>query len=176
MPKKTSNTTPECPSDLIDMIIQKWQQTNLPETNYIGTEIIGRIVRLNAFVQLNSEQNLAEYDLSIGDFDLLAVLRREASEQLTPRRIQELIIVSSGGLSNRMTRLEAKDLITRIPDPNDRRGVIVTLTAKGKTLIDNVAPTHLALENKLVANLSNEEQAQLSMLLKKILIPIERSE
>lgn len=169
----SSNPESKKMPDLIDTIIQKWQQTDLPATNYIGTEIIGRIVRLNAFIQLQSEQNFSKYDLSIGDFDLLAVLRRETSKQLTPRKIQELIIVSSGGLSNRMTRLEAKNLIARIPDPNDRRGVIVMLTAQGKALIDKVAPTHLALENELVASLSYEEQAQLSTLLKKVLLPIE---
>lgn len=159
--------------DLIDDIIQKWQATTISENSYIGTEIIGRMVRMNAFIQQRVEENLSRYDLNTGDFDLLAVLRREMEEGLTPRRIQELILVSSGGLSNRMTRLEARELITRLPDPNDRRGVIVQLTETGKTLIDIVAPSHLTLENELVAKLSTDEQSTLTLLLKKMLRTLE---
>lgn len=159
--------------DLIDDIIQKWQNTNLPTTASIGTEIIGRMVRMNAFIQQQVEENLSQYDLNVGDFDLLAVLRREESEELTPGKIQELILVSSGGLSNRMTRLEARNLIIRLPDRNDRRGVIVKLTPEGKTLIEQVAPTHLALENQLVKKLTDDEQTQLTYLLKKMLLSME---
>lgn len=159
--------------DLIDDIIQKWQQTDLPETSFVGTEIIGRMVRMNAFIQLQIESNLARHNMNIGDFNLLAVLLREEPQELTPGRIQELILVSSGGLSNRMTRLEDRHLITRLPDPNDRRGVIVKLTPKGKALIEAAAPTHLALENQLVEKLSEEDQAQLITLLKKMLLHFE---
>lgn len=155
--------------DLIDNIIQKWQQTNIPQSSYIGTEIIGRMVRMNAFIQLQIEENLARHNMNIGDFNLLAVLLREEPQELTPGRIQELILVSSGGLSNRMTRLEDRNLITRLPDPNDRRGVIVKLTPEGKALIETAAPTHLALENVLVKNLTEEEQEALTILLKKML-------
>lgn len=159
--------------DLIDDIIQKWQQTDIPQSSYVGTEIIGRMVRMNAFIQQQVENNLARHNMNIGDFNLLAVLLREAPAELTPGRIQELILVSSGGLSNRMTRLEDRNLITRLPDPNDRRGVIVKLTPEGKALIEAAAPTHLALENQLVEKLDEADQAQLITLLKKMLLQIE---
>ncbi len=159
--------------DLIDDIIQKWQQTDIPQSSYVGTEIIGRMVRMNAFIQQQVENNLARHNMNIGDFNLLAVLLREAPAELTPGRIQELILVSSGGLSNRMTRLEDRNLITRLPDPNDRRGVIVKLTPEGKSLIEAAAPTHLALENQFVAKLNEEDQTQLITLLKKMLLQIE---
>ena len=173
MQKNTPQLHASSEPDLIDDIIQKWQETDIPETTYIGTEIIGRMSRMNAFIQLQVENNLAKHNMNIGDFNLLAVLLREESQELTPGRIQELILVSSGGLSNRMTRLEARNLIVRLPDPNDRRGVIVKLTPEGKALIEAAAPTHLALENKLVKNLTEDEQATLIPLLKKMLSDFE---
>lgn len=169
----TQSPLPTEQPDLIDDIIQKWQQTDIPQSTYVGTEIIGRMVRMNAFIQQQIETNLAEHQMNIGDFNLLAVLLREEPQELTPGRIQELILVSSGGLSNRMTRLEDRNLITRLPDPNDRRGVIVKLTPEGKALIETAAPTHLALENKLVENLTEEEQIALTILLKKMLFNFE---
>lgn len=169
----TQSPLPTEQPDLIDDIIQKWQQTDIPQSTYVGTEIIGRMVRMNAFIQQQVETNLAEHQMNIGDFNLLAVLLREEPQELTPGRIQELILVSSGGLSNRMTRLEDRNLITRLPDPNDRRGVIVKLTPEGKALIEAAAPTHLALENRLVENLTEEEQTALTVLLKKMLFNFE---
>lgn len=171
--KNLQLTVHDLQEDLVDDIIQKWQTTNIPDISYMGTEIIARMVRMNAFMQQQVEENLSRYELNAGDFDLLAVLLREDSPALTPKRIQELILVSSGGLSNRMTRLEARNLIIRLPDPNDRRGVIVQLTPEGKALIERVGPTHLELENQFIQNLSTDEQTALTFLLKKMLHSLE---
>lgn len=173
LPSSISQAEPLNDTDLIDEIIQKWQATDISEGSYIGTKIIGRMVRMNAFIQQQIDDNLARHKMNIGDFNLLAVLLREAPQELTPGRIQELILVSSGGLSNRMARLEARNLIARLPDPTDRRGVIVKLTSEGQALIEAAAPTHLALENQLVEKLSEEEQNQLITLLKKMLHQLE---
>ena len=75
-----------------------------------------------------------------------------------------------------MTRLESRGLIERLPDPRDRRGVIVSLTPSGKSLIETVAPTHLAIENASIEMLSFDEQLLLKNLLKKILLSAEASE
>lgn len=155
--------------DLIDKLITHWH-TALPDLDTRGTETIGRIVRLNYFISREVDANLANYKLSIGEFDVLAALRRESNPyQLTAGQLQGLVMISSGGLTNRINRLEARGLIVRLPDKNDRRGVIVQLTDEGKKLIELVVPTHLNVEKSLVSNLSQAEQIQLSTLLKKLL-------
>ncbi len=160
--------------DLVDQVIEKWQATPLRDLDFTGTEIIGRIVRMDSFISKMIDENLSRYRINFGDFNILAVLLREENHQLTPGRIQELIFVSSGGLSNRMIRLEAKGLIKRSTDPKDRRGVIVTLTEEGKALIEKVAPTHIALENSLITHLSDEERHIFIKLLKKTLYHAEK--
>lgn len=163
--------------DLIAGIVDQWKETAVePLPSLMGTEIIGRIVRMNSLVSRKIDENLATFQLNVGEFDLLAVLLREPTHALTPSEIQSLILISSGGLSNRMTRLESRGLIERLPDPRDRRGVIVSLTPSGKSLIETVAPTHLAIENASIEMLSFDEQLLLKNLLKKILLSAEASE
>lgn len=172
-PKVQLPTTP----DLIAGIVDQWKETAVePLPSLMGTEIIGRIVRMNSLVSRKIDENLATFQLNVGEFDLLAVLLREPTHALTPSEIQSLILISSGGLSNRMTRLESRGLIERLPDPRDRRGVIVSLTPSGKSLIETVAPTHLAIENASIEMLSFDEQLLLKNLLKKILLSAEASE
>lgn len=169
--KDASQQTPQ--KDLVDQVIANWQNTIMADTDFSGTEIIGRIVRMDSFIGKMIDDNLSRFRMNIGDFNILAVLLREKTHQLTPGRIQEMIFVSSGGLSNRMIRLEEKGLIKRSTDPNDRRGVIVTLTEAGKELIERAAPSHMALENSLITNLDESEQETLVKLLRKMLKHIE---
>lgn len=172
-PKVQLPTTP----DLIAGIVDQWKETAVePLPSLMGTEIIGRIVRMNSLVSRKIDENLTTFQLNVGEFDLLAVLLREPTHALTPSEIQSLILISSGGLSNRMTRLESRGFIERLPDPRDRRGVIVSLTPNGKSLIETVAPTHLAIENASIEMLSFDEQLLLKNLLKKILLSAEASE
>ncbi len=162
--------------DLVDYIVCNWHKS-LPSLDTRGTQTIGRIVRLNHFISRKVDSNLARFDLAVGEFDVLAALRRQEKPFcLTPTRLQELVMISSGGLSNRINRLEKRELITRLPDPSDRRGVIVQLTEKGLQLIDEVAPRHLSVESEIVQHLTEEEQATLAMLLKKILLSEEEND
>lgn len=73
----------------------------------------------------------------------------------------------------RLTRLVGKDVVTRTPSPDDARGTVVTLTAKGLRLFDEVAPAHLANEEVLLSALTDTEREQLAGLLRKLLVGFE---
>ncbi|WP_230370023.1 MarR family winged helix-turn-helix transcriptional regulator [Paludibacterium denitrificans] len=106
----------------------------------------------------------------MGEFDVLAALRRKGPPyQLSPNQLQSMVLISSGALTNRINRLEEAALVTRSPDPEDRRGVIVTLTDKGLAVIEDAVVHHLAAEAELIETLDAEERAQLAGLLKKLL-------
>jgi DNA-binding MarR family transcriptional regulator len=83
---------------------------------------------------------------------------------------------SSGAMTHRLHRLERQGLITRVPDPDDARGMLVELTRKGKALVDRIAPLHLDNERALLEPLSQEEQRTLARLLRKLLIAYERQQ
>lgn len=112
----------------------------------------------------------AEFGLQPGEFDVLATLRRSgAPHALTPTDLYEAAMISSGSMTNRIDRLEKAGLVTRQPNPADKRGTLVALTAGGLALIEKAVVAHVANQHAIVAALGENERKQLSSLLEKLL-------
>jgi DNA-binding MarR family transcriptional regulator len=77
-------------------------------------------------------------------------------------------MLTSSGTTKRLDRLEQAGLITRAPDPEDRRGTLITLTETGHELIDAVTEAHLDNERDLLGALTADERRQLADLLRKL--------
>jgi DNA-binding MarR family transcriptional regulator len=113
----------------------------------------------------------AEFGLQPGEFDVLATLRRAGSPYaLTPTDLYEAAMISSGSMTNRIDRLEKAGLVTRRPNPADKRGSLVALTAQGLALIERVVEAHVANQHAIVRGLEANERDQLSELLGKLLL------
>lgn len=172
---KTQNDHSDSPQvmDQIDRIITLWKRAR-PDLDFNSTEVVGRLVRMEYFVTRRVLQDLARYDLNVGEFDVLAALRRHPPYfQLSPNQLQVMVLISSGALTNRINRLENRGLVTRAQADHDRRGVIVTLTEEGFKVVEEAVKFHLAAEAELAGALSAEEQAQFAALLKKMLLMVE---
>jgi DNA-binding MarR family transcriptional regulator len=101
---------------------------------------------------------------------VLATLRRSGNPyMLSPTRLYEAAMISSGGMTNRLDRLERAGLIERRPDPNDRRGKLIALTAAGRRVIDETITRHVANEERLLSVLPTAEQEKLNALLRKLI-------
>ncbi|TIC81215.1 MarR family winged helix-turn-helix transcriptional regulator [Crenobacter intestini] len=160
--------------DQIDQIVALWKAVR-PELDTSSTEVVGRIARMEYFVTRRVLQDLARHKLNVGEFDVLAALRRAGEPfQLSPNQLQGMVLISSGALTNRINRLESAGLVSRSPDPNDRRGVIVSLTARGLEVVEDAAVHHLEAEAELLTPLDADERVQLAGLLKKLLVAQER--
>ena len=110
------------------------------------------------------------HGLAAGEFDVLATLRRAGPPYaLSPTALYDATMVTSGAMTGRIDRLEKAGWVVRAPDPEDRRGVLVSLTADGRTLIDEVVTHHVANEVQMLAGLSRQEQETLADLLGKLL-------
>lgn len=156
-------------NDKIDLIVARWREVR-PDLDPECTEVIGRIVRMEYFITRRVMQDLARHQINVGEFDVLAALRRCGEPyQLSPNQLQHMVLISSGALTNRINRLEMAGLVKRTPDPEDRRGVIVTLTDKGFSVIEDAAGNHLQAESELLSPLDAEERATMARLLKKLL-------
>ncbi|EDZ3766691.1 MarR family transcriptional regulator [Salmonella enterica] len=155
-------------NDFVDNLIQEWLDA-FPSLNLSGLPVIARIVRMSHYISQFVDSNLARYNLNVGEFEVLAALARNPDRQLSPKELQKKILISSGGLSNRINRLEEKKYIVRIPDPSDRRGVIVRITAEGRKLTLEAVVTHVAIEEALIQGLDIEDREQLAGLLKKLI-------
>ena len=116
-----------------------------------GVAITGRILRLSQRIEARREAALAPYQLTVADFDVLATLRRKATEHpIKVRELQASLMLSSGGMTKRLDRLEQAGHIQRHPDPNDRRGVLIALPNAGRLVIDQALPAVLEAERDLV--------------------------
>jgi DNA-binding MarR family transcriptional regulator len=96
-----------------------------------------------------------------------------------PYRLRQSVLMdrlrlTSGTVSLRLTRLVAKGVVTREPDPEVARGALITLTPAGLRLFEQVGPAHLHNEDVLLSALTDDERDQLAGLLRKLLAGFER--
>ena len=76
-------------------------------------------------------------------------------------------------MTNRIDRLEAKGLVQRVPDPNDGRGVQVTLTDEGRSRVDDALTDLLGHERDILAALPPTDRDSLADLLRRLTVPFE---
>ncbi|GAB3954563.1 MarR family transcriptional regulator [Kribbella albertanoniae] len=156
-------------ADHVDLILEQWGEQR-PDLDASPMAVLGRLKRLAQVADNQLRANFARHGLDSASFDVLATLRRSNSEhRLTPAGLMRSSMVTSGAITQRLDRLEARGLVTRTPSETDGRGVQVTLTAKGLRLIDGVLPGHLQTEETLLAALSKAERKQLADTLRTLL-------
>ena len=139
--------------------------------------VTGRVVRLADIFHQRFAEAFRTVGVSDGVYGVLAALRLAGDPyRLTPSELTKSLMVTSGGMTAIIDRLEQQGYVERMPNPTDRRGVLVGLTAAGATLADRAMEAHAAVENELVAELSGQEQEQLARLLRRLLVAVDRSE
>ncbi len=154
-------------ADLIDRMNEAWRRER-PDLDPSPLEVVGRVIVLAKYLEKSVEAALAKHDLTLGQFDILATLRRQgAAGQLTPGQLMESVMLTSGGMTNRLDRLEKAGWIERKADPSDRRGVIVGLTAKGRKLIDSATETRFEEAKQSLPALTKKQMETLEELLRK---------
>lgn len=161
------------PIDEVDRIVEAWQRER-PDLDVAPLTILSRVLRLARHLDLARGQAFAEHDLEGWGFDVLSALRREgAPYQLSPGQLVARTLVTSGTMTNRVDRLVARGLVSRGPDPSDRRGVTVTLTPAGRAVVDAAMADLLDRERILLNRLPASERAHLAQLLRRLLSPFE---
>ncbi len=156
--------------DRAKIALAQWRREK-PGLDLLPMEVLGRLGEAAHLInRTRLEPLFAKFGLQRGEFDVLATLRRSgAPYALTPTQLYNTTMISSGGMTNRLDRLERARLVIRQPNPEDRRGTLVALTVEGVALIDQVVPAHLENEREALAMLTLEEQKALSDLLAKII-------
>jgi len=159
----------DTPPDDIDVILGQWARER-PDLDTEAMGVFGRVYRLARLVGDRQEQVYGGLGLSRGDFDLLATLRRSGPPfQLSPTDLTRSMMLTSGGTTGRLDRLERRDLIARSPDPRDRRALVVTLTGTGLALVDEAVTAGLAAQARVLAALPGADRTLLSDLLRTLL-------
>lgn len=157
--------------DAVDLIVDQWSRERPGmDADLWPMEIVGRVQRLNRILERELKAFYAARDLEMWEADVLLTLRRAGPPYaLTPGALLKAAMVSSGAMTNRIDRLEAKGLVERRPGPADRRSVRVQLTPRAVELIDEFFADHMANEARLFAALTPDERAQLTGVLRTAL-------
>ncbi|MFF7048409.1 MarR family winged helix-turn-helix transcriptional regulator [Streptomyces griseorubiginosus] len=155
--------------DAVDAIIDQWAAVR-PDLDTKAMEVFGRIYRLSRAMGDRVEKVYAPYGISRGEFDVLATLRRAGEPYtLSPRQLSSTLMLTTGGMTGRLDKLERAALLRRSPDPHDRRGLQVTLTDKGLTVIDAAVEAGLTAQTEALATLTEAQSTQLADLLRELL-------
>ena len=158
--------------DEVDEIVEAWHRERA-DLDLAPVEVFSRIGRLGRLLDKARREAFTAHRIETWEFDVLSALRRAGKPyQLTPGALLRQTMVTSGTMTNRVDRLADRGFVERSPDPSDRRGVLVRLTAGGKRTVDGAFETLLAGERELLADLSGEDRSQLAILLKRLMVPL----
>jgi DNA-binding MarR family transcriptional regulator len=159
--------------DEVDRLVAAWRRER-PDLDVRPLEVLSRVIRLARHLARVRRTAFAGHALETWEFDVLAALRRSGeSYRLSPGQLVQQMLVTSGTMTNRIDRLSDKGLVSRTPDPCDRRGVLVTLTAKGMNSVDGALADLLALEARILAELTDGQCDTLAVLLRDLMFPFE---
>jgi DNA-binding MarR family transcriptional regulator len=136
-------------------------------------QVLSRVTRLAHHLDQARRSVFAGHDLQLSEFDVLAALRRSGAPHLSPGQLLRETLVTSGTMTHRLDRLARKGLLERLPDPRDRRGVLVRLTPAGCRAVDGAIEGLLVEERRLLRGLSPAEQRLLGDLLRQLVAPFD---
>ncbi|RJL24417.1 MarR family winged helix-turn-helix transcriptional regulator [Bailinhaonella thermotolerans] len=154
--------------DPVEAILAQWRRER-PDVDVSPLAVFGRLHRSFLRYQDRISEVFDRYGITMAAFDVLAALRRSGPPyRRTAGELAEITLVTSGGLTLRIDRLEAAGLVVRERDPADRRVVHARLTKEGLALVDEVVEAHFANEREMLAGLTEPERRRLSALLAKL--------
>ncbi|WP_217913945.1 MarR family winged helix-turn-helix transcriptional regulator [Miltoncostaea marina] len=156
------------PDAPVRRMLEQWAR-EMPDVDAAAMALFGRLSRVHAAASRAIEAGLAPHGLSRAEFDVLATLRRAgAPYRLAAGELAASMLLSPAATTNRVDRLQAAGLVERLPDPADRRAVVVGLTRRGRALAERAVRDHAANERRLLSGLSADEQRALAELLARL--------
>ena len=159
-------------TDAVDRITAQWRRER-PDLDPTPMEVIGRITRLAALIQREASSASSHSTAWPAVTSTFLPNAARAGRAGHARKLSHATMVTTGGMTKRLDRLEALGLTRRQPDPNDRRGRLIALTDDGQALIDRTVEAHLQNEERLLADLPTAKREQLTALLRELLTALD---
>ena len=157
--------------DEVDGLVEAWRRER-PDLDTTPMEVLSRISRLAQHLDRERVAAFGAHDLESWEFDVLVALRRSGPPyRLSPGQLVHETFVTSGTMTNRVDRLEVRGWVVREDHPEDRRGVLVRLTASGAAVVDAALTDLLAAERAILGPLGQADQDHLIQALRTLLAP-----
>ena len=162
--------------DWTDNLLAGWALIR-PGLDMDAYQVTGRISRIGLHIARRQEEVFGRFGLNRGEVGVLGALRIAGPpHHLSPTHLFKGLMLSSAGITSRLDRLESRGLIKRTRDVVDRRAVVVELTPAGLKLLEEAVAANTKSERALLGDLSANEIASLSKLLRKMLAALEPGE
>lgn len=145
-----------------------YEATYLSEPGAVG--LFTRLTRVGLLVDAFQHRCLDPFGLLFIDYSVLRVLELVGEpHRMSPTELSEIVVRSSGGMTQILDRLERAGLVARTPDPSDRRKVLVALTPEGLRTADEANAEYARERERLLAALSPDEVGQLDGAIQRLL-------
>ncbi|GHO78007.1 MarR family transcriptional regulator [Ktedonobacter sp. SOSP1-85] len=156
-------------ADAIDKVMDQWHGER-PDVDLWSMGVLGRVARLSRVLERAYKKFFSEHGLEAFEFDVLTTLRRSGEPyELTASALLKAALVTSGAITNRIDRMEARGFVERVRDLDDRRSVRIRLTPHGREVLDRIFSLHAANMERILQPLDREECEQLANMLRILL-------
>jgi len=156
--------------DSVDAKLQTWSR-ELPDLDLSTEGVVARIQHLEKRLKRSMEETLAAFELNYGEWIVLGALRTAGPPyRRSAGALARILDLTSGAMTNRIDRMEAAGLIRRVPDPDDRRGVQLEITPKGRQLWEDAVGVQAQKEQLVASALTAREKEQLNTLLRRLVL------
>lgn len=124
------------------------------------------LARAYAAVSERAARDVARHDLTLAEFAVIEALYHKGP--LLLGEVQKKILVSSGGVTYLVDRLEQRGLVERRLCAEDRRARYAALTTEGTAFMERIFPEHSACIAEVAGVLSADEQKELIRMLRDL--------
>jgi DNA-binding MarR family transcriptional regulator len=155
-------------TDAVDDILEQWAEER-PELDPASLGVVIRVMSLYRTFHRQATAALHPLGLELFEYDVLSALRRQGWPfQLSATALARETGLSTGAMTNRIDKLEARGLVVRSPGKNDRRSVVVSLSREGRRLIDAAIQLRLEAADDSLEGITQAERRRLADLLRKV--------
>jgi DNA-binding MarR family transcriptional regulator len=159
--------------DAVDGKLEMWSR-ELPDLDLATEGIVARIQHLEKRLKRSMEETLAEFGLDYGEWVVLGALRSAGEPyRRSAGALARVLDLTTGAMTSRLDRMQSAGLVTRVPDPNDRRGVQIEITDRGRALWEDAVGVQAAKEQLVAGALSRTEKEELNALLRRLVLAFE---
>ena len=173
--KRKEANTARVAEDHVDRFLKRLAEQ--PGTEAIDHEVEGIVDRVGSIhrrIKRAMEATLTDHGLTLQDWEVLCALKlKRESNRSSPGSLATELELSTGAMTSRIDRLEREGYVRRMPDPEDRRSIVVELTQEGHGAWDRTVGVQARREAFFASALSESEQEQLNGLLRKLLLALE---
>jgi DNA-binding MarR family transcriptional regulator len=163
--------------DHVDRFLESTWLEEIPNLDLEVEGIVDRINGLARRFKKTLKDTLAEHGLTYTEWEVLGALRRAGPPfSRSAGKLAEISELSSGAMTSRLDKLEKSGLVKRLPDPDDRRGVLVKLTKAGHKAWEESTGSEAAREALIAGALNKREKEQLNSLLRRLMLEFEHDE